>query len=368
MGIIFSNMHDSMLGELTERRTTGSVPFGGRYRLIDFVLSAMVNADIQDIGIITKSNYQSLMDHVGAGRAWDLARKVGGLVIIPPFASQTSGIYRGRLEALQGAISFIRHNNAKYVLLADCDTVANIDLRDMISEHIHTGAQITMMCRRADVQPDTARDTTILTCDEETMDVTDIMVRPDVKGTQTIYMNGLLIEKTLLERLVNEGKGHDHYSLVRPAIQPALGKLNIKAYLFEGYAQRVSNMRSYFAASMELLDPKVRATLFPKDRPVYTKVRDQVPVKYGLSARVGNSLIADGCIINGDVQNCIIFRGAKIGKGAVLKNCIIMQDTYIGDNAHLEYVVTDKDVLIKDSRVLIGYETYPTYISKGSAI
>ena len=119
MGIIFSNMHDSMLGELTERRTTGSVPFGGRYRLIDFVLSAMVNADIQDIGIITKSNYQSLMDHVGAGRAWDLARKVGGLVIIPPFASQTSGIYRGRLEALQGAISFIRHNNAKYVLLAD---------------------------------------------------------------------------------------------------------------------------------------------------------------------------------------------------------------------------------------------------------
>ena len=345
MGIIFSNMHDSMLGELTERRTTGSVPFGGRYRLIDFVLSAMVNADIQDIGIITKSNYQSLMDHVGAGRAWDLARKVGGLVIIPPFASQTSGIYRGRLEALQGAISFIRHNNAKYVLLADCDTVANIDLRDMISEHIHTGAQITMMCRRADVQPDTARDTTILT-----------------------YMNGLLIEKTLLERLVNEGKGHDHYSLVRHAIQPALGKLNIKAYLFEGYAQRVSNMRSYFAASMELLDPKVRATLFPKDRPVYTKVRDQVPVKYGLSARVGNSLIADGCIINGDVQNCIIFRGAKIGKGAVLKNCIIMQDTYIGDNAHLEYVVTDKDVLIKDSRVLIGYETYPTYISKGSAI
>ena len=346
MGIIFSNMHDEVLGRLTAHRTTGSVPYGGRYRLIDFVLSSMVNSDITDIGIITKMNYQSLMDHVGSGRPWDLARKRGGLVLLPPFASsQAGGIYRGRLEALQGALSYIRHNDAKYVLLCDCDIIANIDLRDMINEHMRSGAQITLMCKRAQVRPEGLREVTVVDYDEQDMEITDIKVRPaDVRGEQNIYMNVMLLEKELLERM------------------------SIKVYPFTGYTYRISGMQSYFAANMELLDPQVRSQLFPLDRPVYTKVRDQVPVKYGLSSRVGNSLIADGCIINGDVQNCIIFRGAKIGRNAVLKNCIIMQDTYVGDNAHLEYVITDKDVLIKDSRVLIGIDTYPTYISKGSTI
>ncbi|MEM1484835.1 glucose-1-phosphate adenylyltransferase subunit GlgD [Oscillospiraceae bacterium PP1C4] len=368
MGIVFSNMHDSILGELTERRTTGSVPYGGRYRLIDFVLSSMVNSDVRDIGIITKRNYQSLMDHVGAGRAWDLARKRGGLVILPPFANQGSGIYRGRLEALQGALGYIKHNDAKYVLLCDCDIIANIDLREMIHEHIKSGAQITLMFQNTEVLPEDMRDTTTICCNEETREVTDIMVRPDTKGRQNVYMNVMLVEKTLLERMINEGKSHDQFSLVRHAIQPSIGKLDIKAFEFKGYCHKISGMKSYFAANMELLDPAVRNALFPKEKPVFTKVRDQVPVKYGLSAKVGNSLIADGCIINGEVENCIIFRGVKVGKGAVLKNCIIMQDTTIGDNAHLEYVITDKDVLIKDSRTLIGYKTYPIYIAKASSI
>lgn len=368
LGIIFSNMHDNTLGELTEKRTTGSVPYGGRYRMIDFVLSSMVNSDVRDIGIITKQNYQSLMDHVGAGREWDLARKRGGLTILPPFANQGSGIYRGRLEALQGALSYIKHNDAKYVLLSDCDIIFNINFHEMIAEHIKSGAQITMMFKNAELRPESLRDTTTLEFNEETMDVTDIAVRPDVKGRQNIYMNVMLLEKTLLEHIINTGKSHDSYSLIRHAIQPAVGKMNIKAYKFEGYTHKISGMKSYFSAHMELLDPAARAQLFPKDQPVYTKVRDQVPVKYGLSASVGNSLIADGCIINGSVENCVIFRGVKVGKGAVLKNCILMQNTFVGDNAHLEYVITDKDVLIKDSRTLIGYETYPTYIAKGSAI
>ncbi len=370
MGIIFSNMHDEVLGRLTAHRTTGSVPYGGRYRLIDFVLSSMVNSDITDIGIITKMNYQSLMDHVGSGRPWDLARKRGGLVLLPPFASsQAGGIYRGRLEALQGALSYIRHNDAKYVLLCDCDIIANIDLRDMINAHIRSGAQITLMCKRAQVRPEGLREVTVVDYDEQDMEITDIKVRPaDVRGEQNIYMNVMLLEKELLERLIDEGKSHDRYSLIRHSIQPMVGRMSIKVYPFTGYTYRLSGMQSYFAANMELLDPQVRSQLFPQERPVYTKVRDQVPVKYGLSSRVGNSLIADGCIINGDVQNCIIFRGAKIGRNAVLKNCIIMQDTYVGDNAHLEYVITDKDVLIKDSRVLVGIDTYPTYIAKGSTI
>ena len=368
MGIIFSNMHDSTLGELTERRTTGSVPFGGRYRLIDFALSDMVHADIHDIGIITKSNYQSLMDHVGAGRAWDLSRKRGGLAILPPFASKNSVYYRGRLEALFGALGYIRSNNAKYVLLSDCDTIARVDVRQMLATHVKSGAQITMLYKNAEVRSDMLGDLTTLEVNPDTQDVVDMLVNPDLRGNHNIYLNVMLIEKSLLERLVSEGASHDYYSMVIHALRPSIGKLVIKGCEHTGYVHKIDGMRSYFHASMELLLADVRGKLFPADRPVFTKVRDEVPVKYGLSAKSKNSLIADGCIIDGTVENCVVFRGAKIGKGAVLKNCIIMQDTYVGENAHLEYVITDKNVLVKDSRTLVGYETYPIYIAKGKVI
>lgn len=367
LGIIFSNMHDTTLGELTENRTTGSVPFGGRYRMVDFILSGMVNSDITDVGIITKQNYQSLMDHVGAGRAWDLARKRGGLVILPPFASKGGGIYRGRLEALGGAMNYIKRSNAKYVLLGDCDIIANIDVHDLICQHIESGAQITMMVKNSKVQPESARDVTTVYFDSE-HSVTDILVRPDVRGNENIYMNVMLIDKTLMERLVNDGISRDHYSLIRHALQPSIGKLNIKAYEFNGYSHRICGLKSYFDANMELLNPDVRAQLFPRDFPIFTKVRDEVPVKYGLSSQVSNSLIADGCIIEGTVENCIIFRGVRIGKDAVLKNCIIMQNTMISNHTHLEYVITDKNVLIKNTRTLVGFETYPLYIAKDNTI
>lgn len=368
MGIIFSNMHDGVLGELTERRTTGSVPFGGRYRLIDFILSDMVHADMQDIGIVTKSNYQSLMDHLGAGRAWDLARKRGGLAILPPFASRGSVYYRGRLEALFGAMGYIRSKNAKYVVLADCDIIARVDLKQMLAHHIKSGAQISMLYKNSEIRQGMEKDITTLEVNAETQDVTDMLVNPDARGKLNIYMNVLLLEKSLLERIVNDGVSHDHYSLIAHALRPSVGKLIIKGHEFSGFARKIDGMKSYFSTNMELLRSEVRTELFPIDHPVFTKVRDEVPVRYGLSSNAKNSLIADGCIIDGTVENCIVFRGAKVGKGAVLKNCIIMQDTYVGENSHLEYVITDKNVLIKDSRTLVGYETYPIYVAKGNVI
>ena len=369
LGILFSNMHDSILGELTELRTTGSVPYGGRYRLIDFALSSMVNSDIMDIGIITKSNYQSLMDHVGAGRAYDLARKRGGLRILPPFAStNASGIYRGRLEALTNATEFIRRNDAKYVVLGDCDLIANIDLRQVINQHIHTGAYATLVYKKEEVFPEDIRDTIVLGIEEQTDNIIDIRHHPDVKGEQNVFLNLAVFEKNVLEKIISDGKSHGHYSMMRSVLQPGIGKLNLKGYEFTGYSHKISSMKSYFAANMELLDLEVRTALFPKNKPIYTKVRDQVPVKYGLNAQVSNSLIADGCVIHGKVENCVVFRGTKVGRGATIKNCIVMQNTIIGDNAYLEYVITDKDVLISDSRTLVGYETYPTYITKGSRV
>lgn len=197
MGFIFSNMHDSMLGELTSGARPARCPTADA-TAIDFVLSSMVNSDIQDIGIITKQNYQSLMDHVGAGRAWDLARKRGASSSAP-LREQPGQRHLSRpLEALQGAMSYIKHNDAKYVLLCDSDIIANIDMREMINEHIKSGAQISMMFKTTEVSAESARDTTTLAYDEETKDVTDISVRPDVRGTQHVYMNVMLLEKTRL--------------------------------------------------------------------------------------------------------------------------------------------------------------------------
>lgn len=365
LGIVFSNMHDETLGELTEHRTTGSIPFGGRYRLIDFTLSNMVNSGITDIGIITKSNYQSLMDHLGSGRDWDLARKRGGLCILPPFGHSATGMYRGRIEALAGAMSYIQHNNAQYVVMSDSDIVVNASFSDLLDQHIKTNADITAVYKRMNMTSDLQRNSIILDIDGDER-VTGALVNSNAAGVQNIYTHVVVLRKDLLERLVNEGMARNNPDFVTFVLQGKVDYLKIMGYELKGYSTEIVNMKSYFKANMELLDADVRAQLFPKDKPVYTKVRDEVPVKYGLDSKVKNSLIADGCIIEGTVENSIIFRGVKIEKGAVVKNSIVMQGTTVSQNASLEYVVTDKDVYVNKDRRLSGSDTYPVFISKGS--
>lgn len=367
LGIVFSNMHDEMLGELTEHRTTGSIPFGGRYRLIDFMLSNMVNSGISDIGIVTKNNYQSLMDHLGSGRDWDLSRKRGGMCILPPFGHSSTGMYRGRLEALSGVMSYIRHSNAQYVMLSDTDIVANIDLDDVMEQHQKSGADITVVYKCAQFPKDAPKDIAILNLDDSGR-VNDVLVNSHSTGKQNIYLNIAIMRKELLEHLAIEGTARNNPSFTGFVLQERSRVLKIMGYEFQGFSSKVINMKDFFKTNMDLLDPAVREQLFFSERPIYTKVRDEVPVKYGLDSVVRNSMIADGCIIDGYVENSIIFRGVKIAKGAVVKNSIIMQSGVVGENAKLDYVVTDKDVFIDSGRILTGFETYPIFIAKGSRV
>lgn len=367
LGIVFSNMHDEMLGELTEHRTTGSIPFGGRYRLIDFMLSNMVNSGISDIGIVTKNNYQSLMDHLGSGRDWDLSRKRGGMCILPPFGHSSTGMYRGRLEALSGVMSYIRHSNAQYVMLSDTDIVANIDLDDVMEQHQKSGADITVVYKCAQFPKDAPKDIAILNLDDSGR-VSDVLVNSHSTGKQNIYLNIAIMRKELLEHLAIEGTARNNPSFTGFVLQERSRVLKIMGYEFQGFSSKVINMKDFFKTNMDLLNPAVREQLFFSERPIYTKVRDEVPVKYGLDSVVRNSMIADGCIIDGYVENSIIFRGVKIAKGAVVKNSIIMQSGVVGENAKLDYVVTDKDVFIDSGRILTGFETYPIFIAKGSRV
>lgn len=368
LGMVFSNMHDHLISELTAVRCMGSVPVGGRYRLIDFVLSGFANSGIENVGVITKSNYQSLMDHLGSGREWDLSRKRGGLCILPPFGrAETSGMYRGRIEALAGVMAFIKNSPGDYVLMADCDLMANIDYSEFIKNHMDSGADITVMYKKMQLTGENSKDMSTFLLDSDDQ-VRDMLINPEIKGEQNVYLNVMMISKDMLDRVVNDCFSRNLFSFDKDVLQAGLNRLKIRAFEFKGYAMKIDSMRSYYNANLALLEQEVRAALFPYDRPIYTKVRDEAPAKYGLNAQATNSLIADGCIIEGDVENSLIFRSVKVAKGAKVKNSIIMQGTEIGANSNLDYVITDKDVMIKEGRMIMGFETYPVYIAKGSSV
>lgn len=368
LGIIFSNMHDETIGELTNIRTMGSVPFGGRYRFIDFPLSNMVNSGITNVGVVTKSNYQSLIDHIGSGREWDLSRKVGGLNILPPFSNNHSGIYRGRLEALSGISDYIESHRAKYVLMADCDIISNVDYRGIVKQHINSGADITVMYQKLDMgRGDLLEDTTAFGFDASGR-INDVMIGPTVPGTYNVYENVTVISKDLLCRIISETSQRNQISFKREILQNSHNRYNIQGYENTSVSLTIHSLKSYFDANMKLLDPAVRAAVFNPQRPIYTKIKDEVPAKYGTSATVTNSLVADGCIIDGTVENSIVFRGVKIAKGATVKNSIIMQGVTVSEGANLNYVISDKDVMVRENRMLMGFETYPIYISKGSVV
>ncbi len=365
LGILFANVHDEKVHELTEVRTLASAPFGGRYRLIDFPLSNMVNSGINKVGVITNNNYQSLLDHLGSGKAWDLSRKREGLYILPPFGTENSR-YVNRVEALSAISNFVVNSREEYVLLSDCDIVCNIDYGDVLSQHIKNNADITAVYKSGKL-PTHDSDTVTLSTSPEGR-VVELLVNPTQEGECNYGMNMYLLHRDLLLRLVHECVSRNAYDVNRDIMQRNLNNLRIFGYEFTGYSANICSINSFYEANMALMLPKVRDQLFNPMRPIYTKVRDDMPTRYGLGSIVKNSLVADGSLIEGEVENCIIFRGVKVAKGAKLQNCIIMQDTVIGENCCLSYVVTDKDVQIQNDRTLMGFQSYPVFIAKGSVV
>ena len=367
LGLVFANMHDTTLGDMTKNRTMGSVMFGGRYRLIDFPLSNMVNSGISEVGVITKSNYQSLLDHLGSAREWDLARKKGGLYILPPFGNVESTLYRGRIEALYGAMSFIKHSRAKYVILSDCDVVTNIDYKPIVAAHIESGADITAVAHTGVYSSDDIKTSTVFNVDAD-KNVTSVLINPDISGTCTTSLNVFVMSMDFLIETVNDAMARGNVSFERNILQEKCRELKKKIYEYDNYFSKLNSPESYFKSNMALLEPENARKLFVPKRSIYTKVSDNAPVKYDLDSKVSNSLVADGCIIEGEVENSVLFRGVKVGKGAKVKNCILMQGTVVGDNAELNYLITDKNVSICENHILTSSPQYPMYVGKGASV
>ena len=373
-GLIFANIHDQSIPELTRVRSMASVPFGCRYRLIDFTLSNMVNSGINRIGLITHHNYQSLLDHIGTGKDWDLARRSGGIKLIPPnitaFDSTSAGkSVTHRLEALLGAKDFIAHCTEDYFVLSDCDIICNIDLSEVIEAHAAANADITFVTKRVDAAGmHLAEQVSIVTADENGA-VTDFTQAKPQEGLINLYTNIMVISREYLLNVLANAAAHSHRSFFADVIVPSLGTANFRAYEYDGWYAYIGSLEGYFASSMDMLTQEAREGLFAvKNRPILTKVRNSAPTKYKEGADVKNSFIADGCVIEGTVENSILFRGVKVGKGTVVKNSILMQDTFTGSDVTLNCVITDKDVTIRDGRHLSGHETMPFFVGKGGSV
>ncbi len=366
IGVIFSNMHEENVPELVRRRTMASIPYGGRYRIIDFTLSNMVNSGINTVGLVTSNNYRSLIDHIGSGKDWDLARKDGGIILLPPFSEKNDKLYTTRLEALSSLTGFLSRRKEKYVVLADCDGVAKFDISDIIEAHEQKDADITLVTHYGKVG--NRKDFMLVNADESGR-VTEIKQTPHLEnGTKAnIYINLMVINRQFLLNIVEDAIAHGFTSFGHDILIKQFASLKIYAYNFKGYYAGIDSMAAYYKHNMELLEKEVRDELFG-GRDIYTKVRDSAPSKYGADAVVKNSLISDGCVIEGVVENSILFRGVKVAKGAVVKNSVIMQDNYIGANTSLNCVITDKNVVISDSKNLSGCNTLPYFIQKGTRI
>lgn len=368
LGIIFPNSYDSLVPELVAERLMASIPFAGRYRMVDFVLSSMVNAGIDNISVIVRKNYHSLMDHLGSGREWDLTRKNGGLNIVPPFAEKTVKVYNGRVEALASILDFLKDQKEKYVIMSEANLAANFDFKAMLNAHIESGADVTLAYAREEIpegliKPFDVNKDLYYTLDIEDGRVREIQINPEEPGIQNLSLNIYIIERELLISQITAAFVRGYVYFERDILAPQLDKLNVRGYKFDGYIARISSIKSYFDENMKLLDEENLDALFGGNH-IYTKIRDDNPTRYIEGAKAKNIMAADGCIIEGEVENSVLFRGVKVGKGARVKNCVLMQDTVIEPGVNVEYIISDKNVTITADKEIRGTDSFPVYVAK----
>lgn len=366
LGIIFANIHEEALDSLTAMRTMGSVPFCSRYRLIDFPLSNLVESGVTKIGVVTNANFRSLMDHISNGKPWDLSRKNDGLFLLPPFSVGTATMWGNRIDAINGNMNFLQQSHQTYVLMSDCNNVINIDYSDLFDKHEKSGADITIVGVKGKIPKNIG---SVLCFDKVGADgrITEMSLDKNTNDDVFYSCNIMIMKKYLLETLITTAHSKNEISYQRNIIMANINNLKIHAYdATDCFAGTIDSVQSYYKISMSILEKENRKKLFGS--PILTKERDDMPTIYGVDSSLTNSLVADGCIIDGTVENCIVFKGVKVEKGAVVKNSILMQDTVIGSNAKVNCVIADKNVSIKSGAELSGADTFPVCLAKNTRV
>jgi len=367
MGIIFAN--DGTMGSLTEKRTMASLPFGGRYRQVDFALSNLSAAGIRHVGIITRHSYQSLMNHIGSGEEWGLELEEGGLEFLTPYAMSRTDNYRGKLESLHSAMAFLEYGQEdEYVIMIDSAILSNIDLKDVLAAHIASGKPLTVVTKEGIANGAKQLDLALKL--DGNGKIADMAVDYVAPAEYDASMDIFVLSKKWLAQQVKEHIAHALYHMDRDLV---LGLWrndpdSINVYRFKGLAMYNESVEEYFRNSLALADKEVRDDLFHYNHPVFTKVRDRVPTYYGEDCEIENCIVADGCMLEGEAENCVLFRQVSLEEGAEIENCVIMNDAVIGKGSQLKYVILDKDVVVRPGSKLIGTATNPIIIRRGEVV
>ena len=374
MGLIYTSKNETTLRELTIARSVAALPVAGRYRLIDFTISNMVNSGIRNVGVIMQKNYHSLMDHLGSGKEWDLHTRQNGLFILPPFSTRESvDMTGGILDALRSNMNYLTRSKQELVILVNSPTAMNTTFEELLDFHEESQADITLVYTKKKM--DEIEQTMTLTPRHVFLDVSesgrviDLEAGPSQPKTDNFYMDILVIRRELLIQLIDQAYAQGDHDFNRDLLQRFVrnGMLRVCGYEYKGYSRRVETINSYYALNMDLIKAGPRKAMF-SENPVYTKIRDEVPARYMPGSRAINSLVADGCVIEGTVENCVLFRGVYVGRGAHIKNSILMQEDNIEEGVEIENAILDKKVTVKRNERLIAPKHYPIVIGKNITI
>lgn len=368
-GMIITGGRKDSMKELVAHRSVSAIPVGGKYRTIDFVLSSMINAGIDKVGVVTQYSFRSLMDHLGSGKEWDLDRRNDGLFIFPPYlAGENSGWYRGSADGMYNNIEFLKRSKEEYVIVSTGNCVFKVDFNEVVESHDASGADITVMYRdMSDLDPVEMSSFGVMQLDEEER-IVDFQEKPLHPKGSNGSMGVYILKRTLLIDLLVESHAHGNYDFVKDVIIKKVDALNIKGYKFGGYWRSMSSISMFYKCNMEMITPEVTKELFFENGRVFTKVKDETPTKYNEEAVVQNSIVADGCIIEGEVYNSVLSRGVKVSKGCVVRDSIIMQDSILEEDVTLDAVILDKSVVVRKGKSLKGEASYPYIVGKNSEI
>ena len=367
MGIIFAN--DGNISALTEKRTMASLPFGGRYRQVDFALSNLAAAGVRHVGIITRHNYQSLINHIGSGEEWGLELEEGGLEFLTPYSMSKTDTYRGKLESLHSAMDFLDHGDEdEYVVMIDSAVLSNIDLNSVLDSHIASGKDITVVTKSGIANGEKMLDLSLKL--DSKGQIQDIAVDYAAPADYEASMDIFVLSKKWLIHQVREHIARNLYHMDRDLVLGLWqkGQVSINVYRFKGEVLYNESVKEYFRNSLALINKKVRHDLFHYNHPVFTRVRDRVPSYYGEDCEIENCIVADGCILEGEAENCILFRQVTLCEGAEIEDCIVMNDAVIGEGAKLKYVILDKNVTVRPGTQLMGSPNDPVIIKRGEIV
>ncbi|UOQ86192.1 glucose-1-phosphate adenylyltransferase subunit GlgD [Gracilibacillus salinarum] len=363
IGLINLEHEYDFLNELTYFRCGAATPFAGRYRLIDFTLSNMTKSYMNEIAIFAKHKYRSLIDHLGSGADWDLNKRHGGLFILPPQWHDPHDVSKGDLRHFRNNWDFFERCKSEYVLISGSQFISNMHYNHLFEQHLGSGADVTILTSQYDLKPE---HTSCLKVEAD--DQGNVTAFTNDTKNNHVYTGVYLLRKSLLYSLMEECIANNKSNFFLDGIQNNLDRLKIQVYNYQGYSMIVNSIDSYYRQNLSLLDSDNYQQLFPNGERVYTKIGNQPPTKYNSSAKIAKSLIATGGIINGEVENSILFRGVKVGKGAKIKNSIILQHCKIEDGAHIENVILDKDVTVTEDQLLKGAKEQPFIIAKRSTV